>query len=35
MDLLVEAECDGKTFNIPLELKTGKNQRQKDVIQVI
>ena len=34
MDLLVEGEVDNKKFPIPMELKTGKNQRQKDIIQV-
>ena len=34
MDILVEAEINGKRMAVPMELKTGKNQRNKDVIQV-
>ena len=34
MDLLVEVESEGKIFPVPMELKTGKNQKQKDIIQV-
>ncbi len=35
MDLIVEAEIEGKRIPIPMELKTGKTQKQKDIIQVI
>jgi hypothetical protein len=35
MDLIVEAEIEGNRIPIPMELKTGKTQKQKDVIQVI
>ena len=34
MDLIVEGEIENKRFPITMELKTGKNQRQKDIIQV-
>ena len=34
MDLIVEVETDEKRYPVPMELKTGKNQKQKDIIQV-